>query len=150
MIWKLQFKTLLPLQIIGYSITLCIGLVLILTTINIYTDTKPLLEKETDVFKENAVVVSKKISNLSTISSSLSSLRGKNVNRSQTYFSNKEINDLTSKDYVKEVNLFKRANGFDIYLDIKELGLRTDLFFESIPDKYIETNVNWKWSEKNN
>ena len=80
MIWRLQFKTLLPLQIIGYSITLCIGLVLILTTINIYTDTKPLLEKETDVFKDNAVVVSKKISNLSTISSSLSSLRGKNVN----------------------------------------------------------------------
>ena len=148
MIWKLQFKTLLPLQIIGYSITLCIGLVLILTTINIYTDTKPLLEKETDVFKEIAVVVSKKISNLSTISSSLSSLRGKNVNRSQTYFSNKEINDLISKDYVKEVNLFKRANGFDIYLDIKELGMRTDFFFESIPDKYIETNVNWKWSEK--
>lgn len=148
MIWKLQLKTLLPLQIIGYSITLCIGLVLILTTINIYNDTKPLLEKETDVFKDNAVVVSKKISNLSTISSSISSLRGKNVNRSQTYFSDKEINDLITKDYVKEVNLFKRANGFNIYLDIKELGLRTDLFFESIPDKYIERNVNWKWNEK--
>ena len=136
MIWRLQFKTLLPLQIIGYSITLCIGLVLILTTINIYTDTKPLLEKETDVFKENAVVVSKKISNLSTISSSLSSLRGKNVNRSQTYFSNKEINDLTSKDYVKEVNLFKRANGFDIYLDIKELGLKLICFL-----KVFRTNI---------
>ena len=44
--------------------------------------------------------------------------------------------------------MFKRANGFDIYLDIKELGLKTDYVFESIPDKYIETNVNWKWRKK--
>ena len=50
MIWKLQKKTLLPLQIFGYGITLCIGIIIVLTTLNIYYDIQPILEKETDVF----------------------------------------------------------------------------------------------------
>ena len=50
MLWKLQIKTFLPLQLIGYAITLCIGVIIILTTYNIYKDIQPLLKKETDVF----------------------------------------------------------------------------------------------------
>ena len=49
MIWKLQKKTLLPLQIFGYGITLCIGITIALITLTIYTDFKPILQSESDV-----------------------------------------------------------------------------------------------------
>ena len=57
MIWKLQKKTLLPLQIFGYGITLCIGITIILTSINIYNDIRPSLEEETDMFGKNSAKI---------------------------------------------------------------------------------------------
>ena len=61
MLFKLQKKTLIISQIIGYAFTLLIGATIILVTSQFYFDIKPLLSQETDLFKTKAVVVSKNI-----------------------------------------------------------------------------------------
>tara|TARA_B100000927_G_scaffold291575_1_gene294521 strand:+ start:587 stop:1855 length:1269 start_codon:yes stop_codon:yes gene_type:complete len=151
MLWKLQIKTFLPLQLIGYAITLCIGVIIILTTYNIYKDIQPLLKKETDVFGNNGVVISKEISDVSSVFGGLNSIKGNNVDRSSIYFTNEEISIFKKQSFVKNISFFNTASGFNIYLYINELGIRTDIFFESIPDKYLGTvndNDLWKWDEK--
>ena len=148
MIWKLQKKTLLPLQIFGYGITLCIGIIIVLTTLNIYYDIQPILEKETDMFGNNAVVITKMVDDASTGMGVISTLRGKDVDRSSAYFDNEDIKEFKQKKFVKKINYFNRASGFNIYLYIDKLGLRTDMFFESIPDKYLEIEKEkWGWNE---
>lgn len=153
MIWKLQFKTFLPLQLLGYAITLCIGVIIILTTYNIYSDIQPILKEETDVFGNNGVVISKEISDASTVIGGFNSIKGNSVDRSSIYFNTEEINNLKKQSFVDDISFFNTASGFNIYLYISDLGLRTDIFFESIPDKYLEIvneqNKNlWKWDEK--
>ena len=151
MLWKLQIKTFLPLQLIGYAITLCIGVIIILTTYNIYKDIQPLLKKETDVFGNNGVVISKEISDVSSVFGGLNSIKGNNIDRSSIYFTNEEISIFKKQSFVENISFFNTASGFNIYLYINELGIHTDIFFESIPDKYLGTindNDLWKWDEK--
>ena len=153
MIWKLQFKTFLPLQLLGYAVTLCIGVIIILTTYNIYSDLQPILKEETDVFGNNGVVISKEITDASTVIGGFNSIKGNSIDRSRIYFNNEEINNFKKQSFVDDISFFNTASGFNIYLYISELGLRTDIFFESIPDKYLEIvneqNKNlWKWDEK--
>ena len=138
MLWKLQIKTFLPLQLLGYGITLCVGAIIILTTYNIYKDIQPVLKEETDVFGNNGVVISKEINDASSIIGGINSMKGKKIDRSSIYFTKEEINDFKEQKFVENINFFNTASGFNIYLYIDELGLRTDIFFESIPDKYLE------------
>jgi len=136
MIWKLQKKTLLPLQIFGYGITLCIGLIIALITLTIYTDLKPILESESDVFNDNAVIVNKKISILS------------NINKDKIYFTEEELKDFEDQDFVKEIARFNKATNFNIFLSLDMFNLGSQLFFESIPDKYLDIDSDkWKWEE---
>ena len=136
MIWKLQKKTLLPLQIFGYGITLCIGITISLITLTIYTDLKPILESESDVFNDNAVIVNKKISILS------------NINKDKIYFTEEELRDFEDQDFVKEIAKFNKATNFKIFLSSDIFNIGSELFFESIPDKYLDIESDdWKWEK---
>jgi hypothetical protein len=148
MILKLQRKTLLPLQILGYAITLCIGITIVLTTLNIYNDIKPILEEETDMFGNNAVVINKKITMLETGAGAYISSQGKGVNRSSIYFDKEDIEEFNSQKFVEKINYFNRASGFNIFLHIDQIGLHTDMFFESIPDEYLDIDSeDWQWDK---
>jgi len=151
MIWKLQKKTLLPLQIFGYGITLCIGITIVLTTLNIYNDIHPILEEETEMFGNNAVVINKKISTFTTFTGANDSRKGKDVDRRSIYFDKEDIEELENQEFVEKIDCFNRASGFSVYINIKEIGLYTDLFFESIPDEYLEIDSEgWKWDKDDN
>ena len=136
MIWKLQKKTLLPMQIFGYGITLCIGITIALITLTIYTDLKPILQSESDVFNDNAVIVNKKISILS------------NINKDKIYFTEEELRDFEDQDFVKEIAKFNKATNFKIFLSSDIFNIGSELFFESIPDKYLDIESDdWKWEK---
>ena len=136
MIWKLQKKTLLPLQIFGYGITLCIGITIALITLTIYTDLKPILQSESNVFNDNAVIVNKKISILS------------NINKDKIYFTEEELRDFEDQDFVKEIAKFNKATNFKIFLSSDIFNIGSELFFESIPDKYLDIESDdWKWEK---
>ena len=98
MIWKLQKKTLLPLQIFGYGITLCIGITIALITLTIFTDLKPILQSESDVFNHNAVIVNKKLSE-GVIGDIVT-----NLVKDRIYFSSEELTEFEDQDFVKEPN----------------------------------------------
>lgn len=135
MLKRLQRKTLIPAQIAGYTVTLLVGVTIVLLAFQLYSDIKPMLTRQTDVFKNHAVTLSKNVSTLSTL------------DKGRIYFDKEEIDDIRSQRFVKEVAFFKSSN-FETKASIRigDQGLYTDLFFESVPDDYIDVESDeWKW-----
>lgn len=142
MLLKLQKKTILPLQLIGYFLTLLIGTTIIFTVFQLYLDSMPLIHKESDVFKKNAAVVTKEISVFKT------------VNKDKIYFSKDDIAELEEQHFIENISKFNTAT-FEIKAFSNEsediLVFYTDLFFESIPNDYLDVETeDWVWSEDEN
>ena len=139
MLIKLQKKTLVKIQLIGYVITLFIGVFIVLTTLQLYQDVKPLLSEQTDVFSDKSAVISKEVSVF------------KSVNKDRIYFSSEEIDELKSQPFIKDVSIFNNADfRIKAYSNRSEnIPLfQTDLFFESVPDDYIDVKTeDWVWAE---
>jgi len=139
MLIKLQKKTLVKIQLIGYILTLFIGVFIVLTTLQLYQDVKPLLSEQTDVFSDKSAVISKEVSVF------------KSVNKDRIYFSSKEIEELKEQPFIKDVSVFNNADfRIKAYSNQSEnIPLfQTDLFFESIPDVYIDVKTeDWIWNE---
>ena len=137
MLFKLQKRTFVVSQIIGYALTIFVGVTIILVTSQFYFDIKPLMSEQTDIFKNKAAVISKNISVFKTI------------NKEKIYFTDKEINDLKSQSFTKSISKFNTATfKINAYSNKTESVpvYYTDLFFESIPDEYLDVETeDWKW-----
>lgn len=142
MLKKLEKKTLSKLQLLGYILTLFVGSCILLLTIQAYFDVKPLLENNTQVFKNNTVVISKKITVF------------KSLDKERVYFTEEELDDLRAQEFAKEVKVFTSANfKISAYSDAQDNlpGLYSALFFESIPSKYLDVETeDWKWDSTTN
>lgn len=139
MLTKLQKKTLVKVQLVGYILTLFIGVFIVLTTLQLYQDVKPLISEQTDVFNDKSAVISKEVSVF------------KSVNKYRIYFSSEEIDELKEQPFIKDVSIFSNAD-FRIKAYSKQSEniplFQTDLFFESIPDAYIDVeSEDWIWGE---
>lgn len=142
MLFKLQRSTLVVSQTMGYTLTIFVGITIILLTTQFYFDIKPLLSKQTDIFKSKSAIISKNISVFKTI------------DKEKIYFTEKEINNLREQSFTKNISKFKSAN-FKIKAysnKIESLPIfYTDLFFESIPDTYLDVKTaEWKWDSSLN
>ena len=137
MLFKLQKRTLVASQIIGYALTIFVGITIILVTTQFYFDIKPLLSQQTDMFKSKSAVISKNISVFKTI------------DKEKIYFTNKEIKELENQSFTKSISKFNSAT-FKINAYSKKTEtipvFYTDLFFESISDTYLDVETDeWKW-----
>ena len=137
MLWKLQKTTLIPSQIIGYALTLFIGISIILITTQLFYDLKPLLFNQSDVFKNSSAVISKNVSVFKT------------MDKTKIYFTEEDLNELEEQSFLKELSKFNNAS-FKIRAYSKKSEnipvFYTDLFFESIPDKYLDVKSDdWMW-----
>lgn len=137
---KLQRKTLIPTQIAGYIATLLVGLAIVLLSLQAYCDLRPLLTQQTDVFKAHTVTVSKNVTMFKT------------ANKEGIYFDDKELTSLNEQPFVKEVAHFTSAQ-FNTEAAVSFGGqtLRTDFFFESVPDEYLDVeSSDWHWDSTAN
>jgi hypothetical protein len=137
MLLKLQKRTLVPMQIVGYSITLLIGIAIILTTIQLFLDAKPLLFKDSSIFESKTAVISKKISIF------------KSLDKKKIYFTASEISDLKNQEFTKDISQFTSAR-FKVKARSQQAAnvpmFATDLFFESVSEKYLDVKPeDWKW-----
>ncbi len=136
MLSKLQRKTLIPAQIVGYTLTLLVGVTIVLLTFQLYSDVKPMLTEQTDVFKAHTVTVSKNVTMFKTAS------------KEGIYFDDSELQKLESQEFIKKVSRFT-SSSFEISASIN-IGnghrMSTDLFFESVPDEYLDVQSDaWVW-----
>ena len=136
MLTRLQKKTLIPAQLAGYILTLLVGVAIVLLSVQVYSDIKPMLTQQTSVLNNHAVTISKKINVFKTL------------NKDGIYFSDDEIKTIQEQPFVKNVARFN-SSLFHTSASIKlgDIDMSTELFFESIPDQYIDVDTrDWRWN----
>ncbi len=123
-------------HLLGAFLGTLAGLVLLLSGIQFYTDIKGVLSENRDLLDPEYIVVNKKVN------------IGQTLGFSGVGFSQEEIEDLSRQAFADEVAPFI-SNAFPIQAyteNDKVPNFSTELFFEAIPDEYIDIkSEDWKW-----
>lgn len=138
LIWKLLRQHISTAQLAGFFLANLVGIIIVLLTIQFYKDVYPVFSGKDGLMKNEYIIISKKISALSGL-----------IKKSNT-FTEQEIKDLEKQPFVEEVgpftpSLFKVTAG--IGGGKSGMQLYTDMFFESVPDEFIDVDIDkWKTS----
>lgn len=133
LIWKLLRKHISIFELSVFFVANLIGMVVILGGIQAYSDLKPLVAGENALIGNDYVVITKPVKRLN----------------SQTSFSIDEIQDLRAQDFTLRLGEFTPAQ-YKVYggLNIAGQGFSTYLFFESIPDEFVDVkSKEWKFNK---
>ena len=114
-----------------------IGLVIMLLSVQVYLDLKTLVERRQKDEKSEYIIINKEVSLLNTLDKTISG------------FTADEIQALRNQEYFLSVGEF-RTNNFSIEANLQmQLGFSTDIFFESVPDPFIDNRPEeFKWEEE--
>jgi hypothetical protein len=142
LLWKLLRKNIVAGQLAGYVAATLLGLSIVLLSLQFYNDIRPVFSAQEGVFARDYLVISKKVSMFKTL------------RISSTEFSDNEMGQLKAQPFVKRLAGFTAAT-FRVYASTSISGKTADfgtlLFFESVPDDFLDINPNdWKWDPGSN
>lgn len=137
LISRLLRKNTSPARIAGFVISNFIGLAIIAGGVQFYQDAKSLWKADDSFIKTDFLVINKKVtaSNL--------------WKESDSGFSQEEISDLRKQPWVRDVGSFQSTD-YRVTASIEQggRGMSTMLFFESIPDDFVDVKGNdWRFRE---
>ncbi len=129
LIWKLLRRHLSFSQLAGFFFANLLGMVIVLLSLQFYEDIVPAFTGEDSVMKNTYIIVSKHIA-------ATDALGG----RAQT-FTDADIREIETQDFTQRVGKFT-ASQYQVYgsLSMGGLGMGTDMFFESVPDDFVDTH----------
>ena len=132
LVWKLMRRHISLGQLIGFFFANLCGMVIVLLSIQFYQDISPVFTEGDSFMKKDYIVVSKKVSTL-----------GSFVGKSST-FSAMEIDEIKEQPFTKEVGEFT-PSAFKVSAGVgmEQLGLNLSkaMFLESVPDSYVDVNL---------
>lgn len=140
MLTKLIWKGTGKFQLIGASLGATIGFVLLLFSFQFYFDISEVFNSNKDLISEDYIIINKKLSAF------------KSLNVSKSTFTKKEIQEIEESIFISDVSPFI-SNNFRVsaYTNKGEKipYFRTELFFEAIPNEYVDLyEEQWKWELK--
>ena len=132
LVWKLMRRHISMSQLAGFFFANLCGMIIVLLGIQFYQDVAPVFTEGDSFMKKDYLIVSKKVSTL-----------GSFVGKSST-FSNSDIEEILDQPFTKEVGAFTPSQ-FKVSAGVgmEQIGLNmsTAMFFESVPDKYVDVNL---------
>ena len=135
LVWKLLRQHISLPQLAGFFFANLCGMVIVLLSVQFYKDILPVFTEGDSFIKKDYIIVSKKVSTLVAF-----------VGKSNT-FSDKDIADIKAQSFTKEVGAFTPSQ-FKVSagMGMEKVGLQmsTDMFFESVPDGFVDVNLD-KW-----
>lgn len=129
---KLLRKNISSAQILGYALANLVGLSIIMTALQFYADANSVINGEEKLVASDYIIVSK----------SVSPLGGGNLE-----FSEAEIDEIASQPWATDLAQFTSSQyNVNASIDMAGRGMRTSLFFESVPDRFIDlSKSSWKY-----
>ena len=131
-VWKLMRQHISLGQLAGFFFANLCGMVIVLLSIQFYQDVAPVFTEGDSFMKKDYIIVSKKVSTL-----------GSFVGKSST-FSHSEIEEIEDQPFTRGVGEFTPSQfkvSAGVGMEQLGLNLSTAMFFESVPDKYVDTNL---------
>lgn len=140
LIWKLLRRHISPGQLSGFFLANLFGMTIVLLGIQFYRDVLPVFTQGDSFMKKDYLIATKKISTL-----------GSFAGKSNT-FSPEEIKELKEQPFTESVGAFTPSL-FHVSAGVgmQEAGIRlsTDMFFESVPDEYVDVRLDkWHFDEE--
>lgn len=138
LVWKLLRENISKPQLTGFFFANLIGMCIILLALQFYFDINPVLTGKDKLFKEDYLTITKKVGMLSGLSSRDSG------------FTEDEIDNLKQQSFVSDVGAYTPSQ-FSVLAGFRSkeagIGFNTEMFFESVPDKYIDVQSDdWRFS----
>lgn len=136
---KLLLQHISPIRLFGFFISNMLGMLIILSAVQIYVDISPMLNSGNSFMKSENMVLSKQVTIYNTISSLPPS------------FSEDELAEIKQLPFVKDMAPFVPAL-FDVRLSLGSeylgMNISTDMFLEALPSKFIDVELSdWKYTE---
>ena len=136
MLWKLLKQHTSISQLLGFFLANLCGTIIVLLSIQFYRDIKPVFSENESFIKKDFIIVSKRVSTLGSL-----------VGNSGTFSEGDQI-DVAAQPFVKNVGTFTPAQfKVSAAIDMKGMRMSTALFFESVPDIFVDINAD-KWTYK--
>jgi hypothetical protein len=138
MLRKLLFRNSTNLQFIFATGGVLIGLTALLLSFQLILDVRNFHSSEEELFGPNSVVIQKRVTKLTS------------VGMNNTEFTPEDIEALRSKEFITDIAPFQSA---DFKVGISEVpgdGLPhfyADMFFQAIPDRFMDIDVDWNWKD---
>lgn len=130
MLKKLLTRTTHPARALGAAIGTFLGLLLLLAAVQLWRDLDTLLNGGQG--GEQFVQINKKVTILSTLGA-------------KNNFTDTEIDGIREQPFVRRVGTFT-PNRFKVTAYSNALGFRTDLFFESVPNEFLDIDTTqFRW-----
>lgn len=132
LVWKLMRRHISLGQLAGFFFANLCGMVIVLLSIQFYQDVAPLFTEGDSFMKKDYIIVSKKVS-------TLGSMVGKS-----SVFTAEEIDELKAESFTKGVGEFTPSQfkvSAGVGMEQLGLNLSTAMFFESVPDAYVDVNL---------
>lgn len=130
LIWKLLRQHISIGQFVGFFLANLLGMLIVLLSLQFYSDIIPALTGDDGVMKNTYIIVSKRIAALSGIKGEAQA------------FTDADIRDFEAQGFTRRVGQFT-ASQYEVYgsLSMGGAGMGTDMFFESVPDEFVD--VDW-------
>ena len=138
MIKKILFKNSTNFQFVFATLGALAGLTALCLSFQLMLDVRSFHSGEEDLFGPNQIVIQKKVTKLSTL--------GMN----NTDFTEEDLAELNNKEFITDVAPFKSVDFQVAISEVKGDGLPpfyADMFFQSIPDRFMDIDVDWEWNE---
>lgn len=132
LVWKLMRRHISLGQLAGFFFANLCGMVIVLLSIQFYQDVAPVFTEGDSFMKKDYIIVSKKVS-------TLGSMVGKS-----SVFTAEEIDELKAEEFTKGVGEFTPSQfkvSAGVCMEQLGLNLSTAMFFESVPDAYVDVNL---------
>ncbi len=128
-VWRLLRRNISVAQLAGYALANFAGLAIVLTALQFYRDVNTVLGRDDSFMSRDYLVVSRKVTGLGGLVGS-GAAQG---------FSDGEVADIGSRPWVRRVGGFTPATfNVSASIDMGGGGMSTALFFESIPDEFLD------------
>lgn len=137
LIWKLLRKHISVFELAVFFIANLIGMAVILAGVQIYSDLSPLLSGEKSLIGNDYMIISRPIERVGSTTPKISEA---------------EIEELRNEDFVENLGIFASSKfRVDGGIDFKGKKLSTMMFFESVPDEFIDVDSEeWEYEVEDN
>ena len=138
MLKKILFRNRNNFQFLFATFGALVGLAALCLSFQLMLDIRSFHSGEEDLFGPNSLVIQKKVTRLSTFGAN------------STEFTKEDISTLESKEFITDVAPFQSANFQVAISEVEGDGLPpfyADMFFQAIPDRFMDVDVPWEWNE---
>ncbi len=138
LVWKLLRRHISVPQFVGFFFANLLGMLIVLLGFQFYRDVLPVFTQGDSFMSADYLIVSKRISTATTLSGRSSSFTSEEEAEVREQKFARKVGAFTSTEYKADARM--GVNGVPV--------LSSELFFESVPDGFVDVPLDqWKWQE---